>query len=84
MADLSIVLLHRDAQGDVVYWAGWTKGHDGQGWTADREEALTFASFSAANLERKVTRRYHPTWTVESEAQDIVSDDDETTEVANG
>lgn len=83
MADISIVLLYRDVFGDVVYWAGWTKGHDGQGWTADRGEALTFASFSAANLERRVAWRYHPTRFIESDAQDIVSDD-ETTEVASG
>ena len=60
----TIVLVHRDAQGDIVYWCGYTNGHDGQGWTAERREAMEFTSLSAANLERKVCRGMHSTMRV--------------------
>lgn len=56
-----VVIVHRDAQDAIVYWCGYTNGHDDQGWTASRQEALEFSSFSAANLARKVARRMHPT-----------------------
>lgn len=55
-----VVLVHFDAHGDPVYWCGWTNGHDGQGWTAERSEALEFPSFSAANIERNAAKRRHP------------------------
>lgn len=51
-----VVIVHRDTQDAIVYWSA-----DGQGWTASRQEALEFSSFSAANLARKVARRMHPT-----------------------
>lgn len=56
----TIVLVHDDASGASVYWAGYTNGHDGQGWTAERKEAMEFATLAAANLERKIARRWHP------------------------
>lgn len=62
-----VVLIHRDAAGDLVYWAGYTNGHDGQGWTADRTEAAEFATFALANLERKVAKRMHPTMKIDAE-----------------
>lgn len=62
-----VVLIHRDAQDVVIYWCGYTNGHDGQGWTADRTEAAEFTTISAANLERKVARRWHPSMRVELE-----------------
>lgn len=56
----AIVLVHYDAQDDAVYWCGLTNGHDGQGWTAERGEALEFMTIDAARTERKVARRAHP------------------------
>lgn len=58
--DSTIRIVHYDAQDDVVFWCGYTNGHDGQGWTADESEALKFTTFSAANAERKVAKRWHP------------------------
>lgn len=58
--DATIVIAHYDAQDDVVYWCGYTNGWDGQGWTADRAEALEFTTFRAAMDERKAAKRWHP------------------------
>lgn len=55
-----VLLIHRDASDAVLYWAGYTNGHDGQGWTAERREAMEFSTISAANLEQKQIRRWHP------------------------
>lgn len=65
----TILIVHHDAQGAAVYWCGYTNGHDGQGWTAERTEAMTFATWSAANLERKVVRRMHPGMSVTLQAE---------------
>lgn len=54
-----IVLVHYDVQDDPVYWCGWTNGHDGQGWTAERSEALEFPSFATANIERNRAKQKH-------------------------
>lgn len=62
-----VVIVHRDAQDAEVYWCGYTNGHDGQGWTMDRRDAMEFPTFSAASLERKVIRRMHPTMSVKLE-----------------
>jgi hypothetical protein len=56
----TIVIVHYVAQDDVVYWCGYTNGHDGQGWSADRSEALEFATYRAAMDERVAARRWHP------------------------
>jgi hypothetical protein len=62
-----VVVVYRDAQDDLVYWCGWTNGHDGQGWTAERKEALEYESLSAANLEKRQIRRWHPGMTATAE-----------------
>lgn len=56
----TIILVHHDERGDALYWAGLTNGHDGQGWTAERAEAMEFPTFAAANLERNRARKTHP------------------------
>jgi hypothetical protein len=56
----TIVIVHYDAQDDVVYWCGYSNGHDGQGWTADRAEALEFSTYRSAMDERRVAKRWHP------------------------
>lgn len=56
-----IVIVYLDAQDHVCYWAGRGKGHDGQGWTADRGEAMEFTTWSAANQERNRAKHAHPT-----------------------
>lgn len=58
--DATIVIVHYDAQDDAVYWCGYTNGHDGQGWTAERSEALEFRAHRAAADERRVAKRWHP------------------------
>lgn len=58
--DVTIHIVHYDAHDIVSYWCGYTNGHDGQGWTADESEALTFATYAAASAERKVAKRWHP------------------------
>lgn len=55
-----IFLVHYVKLGDVLFWCGYTNGHDGQGWSADESEAMTFATYSAASAERKVAKRWHP------------------------
>lgn len=61
MTDTSIRIVHCDAQDAIVYWAGYGRGHDGQGWTAEESEALVFHAVAAAAAERKVARKCHPT-----------------------
>ncbi len=63
----TVVIIHRDSQDDVVYWCGPARG-SGSGWTADRSEAMEFATFTAANAERRVCRRMHPTMRTEMQA----------------
>jgi hypothetical protein len=55
-----IVIVYYDAQDHVCYWAGLTNGHDGQGWTAERKEAMEFTTWSSANQERNRAKHAHP------------------------
>ena len=64
-----ILIVHHDVTGSVLYWAGRGNSHDGQGWTAERAEAMTFSTWSAANLERKICRRMHPGMRVTLQAE---------------
>lgn len=70
MTPIPILIVHRDSFDSTIYWCGLTNGHDGQGWTAERKEALEYSSFSEANLAKKAARRAHPTMRIELQADD--------------
>ena len=52
----TIVWLDRDGE-FVAYWAGLTNGHDGQGWTAERQEALEYVEPESAEIGAMEARR---------------------------
>ncbi len=57
-----VVMIHRDAAGAVTYWRS-----DGQGWTAERREAMEYETLAEANLAKKQIRRWHPGITTTAE-----------------
>lgn len=46
-----------DEREDLCYWAGPSNGHDGEGWTDDHREALTFASRQDADADLQAARQ---------------------------